>query len=379
MNKKRIVIVTNNIDGGVGTFLSQIAQLQTNTMTLSLLTLQKEIHTTVPLFSYRASFIHKKSSIQIIQEAIWLKKELSQLQPDVVLCIDVHAGLLTCFLKKFFFKNTRVIISNRNNIRKVSKEKLYFATQHLLKMCGHFFLRDAEIVCVSKGLANDFKKFFSLKKHIHTIYNGIDIHAANLLGKKDIEIHDKQSFSIGQKTILSIGRLEKQKDFETLIQAIQLVQSSIKDVQLLIIGDGSEKEKLQIIIKKLQLEKLVFILGWKKNVYPYLRRADVFVLSSHYEGFGFVLLEAMSQGIPVISTDCPFGPSEVLAKGKYGILTPIRNTKMMANHILQILKNKKVSNFYSKQSKKRILHFSITSILKRYKNILNELFPKIYN
>lgn len=373
MKKRHVVIVTNNIDGGVGTFLNQMSSLQTNTRKISLLTLRKEINASLPPFSSNNSFSYRTHSItKIFQEFVWLKKQISLRKPDIIIAVDVHASLLICFLKIFFFPHISVIISNRNNIRHVSKEKLPFLSYYLLQWIGQYsFSKADKIVCVSKGLAQDFKDFFNLQQNITFIYNSIDLNKAMLLGKKNIEAKDAALFSGQKKTILAIGRLEKQKDFATLIQSIQLVGKNIKNIQLLIIGDGSQKEALQSMIEHLHLQKTVFLLGWRKNVYPYLTQSDLFVLSSHYEGFGYVLIEAMSQGIPIISTDCSFGPSEVLASGEYGILTPIDNRESMAKHIKQLVENKKIATYYAHQSKKRVSDFSQEKLLKKYADLLS--------
>lgn len=387
MNKKKhIVIIANNIDGGVGTFLSQIHTLTENTptMTMSLLSLKKDRHTSFPSFSYIAFSPHLSKysyyniglaeSSQIIKETIWLKQELSHLKPDIIISFDVHASLLACFLKKFFFPKTKLVISNRNNVRHVMSEKVSFPAKIVLRLvCGYFFRHADKIVCVSKGLAQDFKQFFMLKQPVYAILDGIDIQKARLLGTYSIDRKNRIFFTKGKQTIISIGRLEVQKDFETLIKATQLVRKKIPTIQLLIIGDGSQKTKLNHLIKKLRLENSVFLLGWRGNVYPYLRRATTFVLSSKYEGFGYVLIEAMSQGTPVISTDSPFGPAEILSSGKYGILTPVKNPKVMADCILQILQNKKVQRYYATQSQKRASYFSQQAMLSHYKSLLNGL------
>lgn len=140
----------------------------------------------------------------------------------------------------------------------------------------------------------------------------------------------------GERIIVAIGRLARQKSFDTLIKAFSLVSKHLP-TRLLLIGDGKEKANLQGLCKDLGVERKVDFLGYQKNPYPYLRLANLFVLSSAWEGSPNVLIEALSLGVPVVATDCPSGPREILENGRYGPLVAVGDHLELASAIKKVL------------------------------------------
>jgi glycosyltransferase involved in cell wall biosynthesis len=117
------------------------------------------------------------------------------------------------------------------------------------------------------------------------------------------------------------------------------------EAKLIIFGEGDQRSELQSLINSKNLQHEVLLYGFAKNPYKFLRKANLFVLSSNFEGFGNVLVEAMACGTPVISTNCPSGPNEILEKGKYGTITEVGNSEELAKGIVQELKfNKKLDD-----------------------------------
>jgi glycosyltransferase involved in cell wall biosynthesis len=123
-------------------------------------------------------------------------------------------------------------------------------------------------------------------------------------------------------------------------------------------------------VSRLGLSRKISFLGWVKNISPYLKKSDIFVLSSKREGFGYVLIEAMSQGKPVISTNTPYGPSEILDNGKYGILVPMGDEEAMKRAILKLLTDKKKYHYYAKKAFERSEFFSLDKMLRAYKKLI---------
>jgi glycosyltransferase involved in cell wall biosynthesis len=138
--------------------------------------------------------------------------------------------------------------------------------------------------------------------------------------------------------ILGAGRLTQEKDFATLIRAFQLVRKQ-KECRLVIIGEGPMRSELEQLIAELNLAEAVAMPGFTDNPFAYMKKSSLFVLSSAWEGSGNVLIEAMALGIPVVSTDCPYGPSETLSRGKFGQLVQVGNPALMAEAILNTLRN----------------------------------------
>lgn len=142
---------------------------------------------------------------------------------------------------------------------------------------------------------------------------------------------------LNKKFILSVGRLTRQKNHSGLIDAYFKIFDKIDDVPLVIIGDGECFNSLINKIKDLKIEDSVYILKPVKNPYPFYRAASVFVLNSLYEGFGNVLVEALSLNCSVISTDCSGGPSSILCNGKYGTLVTTEDTTQLANQMWNVI------------------------------------------
>lgn len=129
--------------------------------------------------------------------------------------------------------------------------------------------------------------------------------------------------------ILSAGTLKPQKDHATLLRAIALLPPDV-DVKLTILGEGPLRKEIEQLVRELRLQDRVSLPGFVLDPYPWYRTADLFVLSSRWEGFGNVLVEALECGVPVVSTDCASGPAEILCDGRYGRLVPTEDPPAMA-------------------------------------------------
>jgi glycosyltransferase involved in cell wall biosynthesis len=141
------------------------------------------------------------------------------------------------------------------------------------------------------------------------------------------------------KVILSVGRLNPQKNFPFLISAFKDVYKNCVDARLMIVGEGEEKQKLLDLIRDEDLSDVVKLVEFQKNIYPFYRSSAVFALSSDWEGFGNVIVEALSFGLPVVSTNCPGGPKMILTNEAYGKLVPVGNKKAYGNALMDALVN----------------------------------------
>jgi len=385
----KLLILVNHIDGGTGTFVFDLIKLKKiyKDLKIEILILGKEkyrltnIYKTVPIKYFRTardypeyySFNHSLFRL-IVKELLWLKSEAQAFSPHIILSIDSHCNLLAGILKRYLFTNTKLIITNHNNLEEVMSRRLSHVLKYLLKKLGGFFFNNADaVVCLTEKMSEGYKQFFSLRKKVYTIPYGIDLNMIKKLSNQNLPAQNRIMFNLKKKKIVSIGRFEFQKDFDTLINAFYLVYKKHKNIVLFLIGDGSERNKLQKRVRSLKLDKVVYFLGWKENVFPYLKHSDIFVLSSHYEGFGYVLLEAMALGKPVLSTNSPIGPSEILDNGTYGVLAPVGNENSMAKAMNTLLNNKKKLRYYAKKSKERIKNYTIQNMLFMYKKLITHL------
>lgn len=191
------------------------------------------------------------------------------------------------------------------------------------------------VVGVSEGVVLDLLKLSGLKKEkLKTIYNPA---APTYEYIESIQPNNQYWKSSSSKKIVAIGSLKKQKDFFTLLRAFKHISSSI-EIELLILGEGPEREKIEFFIEKNKLNECVYLPGFVDHPIAFLKTADLFVLSSAWEGFGNVIVEALSCGIPVVSTNCKSGPSEILKNGKFGSLVPVGDADKLAVAVLEALK-----------------------------------------
>jgi glycosyltransferase involved in cell wall biosynthesis len=144
------------------------------------------------------------------------------------------------------------------------------------------------------------------------------------------------AWSAGGPRLITVGTLKPVKDQATLLRALVRIRQT-HDARLLILGEGSERPKLEALVAELGLTDVVKMPGFRPDPHGYVAHADVFMLSSLNEGFGNVLVEAMACGTPVVSTDCPTGPGEILDSGRYGRLTPVGDADALAAAVLETL------------------------------------------
>jgi glycosyltransferase involved in cell wall biosynthesis len=210
---------------------------------------------------------------------------------------------------------------------------------HMIPLLRHCYLRAAGVIAVSRGVAEDAIQFLGIDPNrVHVVYNPILV--PEPVGEED-RPPDHPWFRGGAApVILGIGRLVAQKNFPLLVEAFARVRERV-DVRLIILGgDESSVEQvanrqyLQTLATRLGVGEDVDLLGYQPDPHIYLRAARMLVLSSNYEGFGNVLVEALLAGCPVVSTDCPSGPAEILANGRYGILVQVNNIDLLAEAII---------------------------------------------
>lgn len=217
------------------------------------------------------------------------------------------------------------------------------------------------IIGVSNNVKKVFEKKFLLPDSMSVIYNPID--------KKEIELKAVQGAVEKTKgiNIISVGRLEKQKGYDRLINALGSVGNYMTDYTLWILGEGSEKEALQKQIDSWGLNDRIFLLGFMDNPYCWMNMADVFVCSSRTEGYSLVIAEAMVLGKPILSLDCA-GPNEILNFGEYGRLVP--NTDEDLRLMLQELLNGEIDlEKYTQLAIKRQSFFELSKVIKQVENL----------
>jgi len=195
-----------------------------------------------------------------------------------------------------------------------------------------------ERVGVSAGVANDMARLSTMDpKEIRVIHNPIDISRESPREARSGPA-EYWGDSVGAR-LLTVGRLKKVKNHALLLRAVARLKG-VLNFRLVIVGDGECELELRTLVEELGLSEDVRFAGFQSDPAPFYQSADVFVLSSDYEGFGNVIVEALACGTPVVSTNCPSGPSEILNDGEFGTLVPVSDEGALANGILSALKTK---------------------------------------
>ena len=259
------------------------------------------------------------------------------------------AAIIACI-----FKGINIVIRNSENpiYSTIHTENKFFGwIVFFLKFLFYNFADG--IITNSKGSANSLKYFVFNNKKIHYIYNPY----LKKINKKKFK---KKNY------IINIARLRKQKDQKTLLYAFKLFQEKKDKYKLLILGHGNLKNDLKLISKKLKISNKVIFMGWTKNTLIYLKNAKIFVLSSVYEGFGNVLVDAINYDVPCVSTDCPSGPNEILLNGKGGYLAKPKSPKSLSNQMLYCIDNYQESLLKNSKAKTKLNRFLISKNTKKY-------------
>lgn len=298
-------------------------------------------------------------SSRVLQDTVKLRKYLKLNKPDIIYSALPHCNIMSVFVTRLLKDKPLVVIGEHSNVN----IKLGTRGERLFRFLQKFFYRKADkIITVSDGIMNEYITLLSISPNIFkTIYNPA-FSLDNL--RLSYEKPSHPWFSLGVPIILSVARLEEVKDYPTLIKAFSRVREEI-DAKLIVLGEGSERRKLEELIQKMGLCDDIDLAGFVDNPHAYMRASDLFVLSSKREGFGNVIVEAMACGTHVVSTDCS-GPSEILENGKWGRIVPVGNVEALAESIKESIKNP-----LKVDVTKRAKDFSIEKISQEYLSVLD--------
>lgn len=314
-----------------------------------------------PLLFFKLLSLHPARMLKLLPGLIhYLLKN----KPDAIISGLHNCNLSTlcaCFCIKY---KIQTIVVEHNTLSKIinsvpARKKL------LLPLINYFYPMADKIVGISDGVISDLIKTANLQpNNIAKIYNPI---VTQDLKEKVKQKPGHPWFKKGEPpVIIGVGRLSPQKDFSTFLRAFTQVRAK-QNVRLMILGEGRLRRELEYLAKKLQITDDFIMPGFQDNPFSFISRASVFVLSSAWEGFGNVLVEAMASGCTIVSTDCPHGPSEILENGKYGQLVPVGDDKAMADAILKALENPaKPEDLVARAD-----DFSIDLVINQYLQLIN--------
>ncbi len=293
-------------------------------------------------------------------QACELASVIKRIKPDVVLSALARSNIVNIMSGRF-----------GNRMPKLISEHTLSSEQYkgkgvkgwaMARLVRREYPKADNIVAVSEGVFHSLVGEHHVDpKRIKTVYDPLDIAAIGELSKGKAELPlRKESFKI-----VTMGRMTPAKDHPTLLKAFAEVCKT-EDAELVVIGSGAEEKQARRLAEELNISDKVWFAGWRKNPFAIMSKCDLFVLSSAFEGFGCVLVEAMACGLPVVSTDCPSGPGEILEGGKYGVLVPVGDANALAGAIEKFIKDNEHLKIYKKLSLERANDFDISAIAPVY-------------
>ena len=375
--KRLLIIVPNLRLGGQERVAVNTAEIMSDDYEVTLLTFDNS----EPAYEWNGSFIDIDvpakpgkliKVINVIRRAMKVKSIKCRLGIDFCISFGESANIINVLSRG----RGKVLTSIRGYSNLLSRPIDKFIYGHSDK-----------VICCSKEIKDKYDELFIKYHNSEALYNPYDITRLKVLGNEQIE----DFVSLGY-TIITHGRLEKVKNYARLIKAISIVKEKIENVRLVIIGEGSEKNNLEDLVRDLGLENNVSLLGFQSNPFAYLAKSDLYVLSSLNEGFPNALVEGMIF-LPVVAVDCKSGPREILndevggeqcsgfEEAKYGILVKqSKNTayskyveeddSILAEAIIGLLTNKEKMFYYKDMAEKRANEFSVKSYKSKMKQIL---------
>ncbi|MFC4988568.1 glycosyltransferase [Saliphagus infecundisoli] len=293
---------------------------------------------------------------RVTTSALPLRRYLRAREPDVLYAMMTEINVAAVAAHRLAGVGTRLVVSE-HNMPSASADGI--KDRLALRLAALAYPYADRTVAVSRGVREDLRRVVGVEATV--IHNPVDVERIRRRAGEPMD-HDwfaDPSLSV----VTSAGRHVPQKGFDTLLRAFAALADD--DARLVLLGEGEQRAALRRLADDLAVGERVAFPGFVDNPFKYMGRADAFVLSSWYEGFGNVLIEAMACGTPVVSTDCPSGPSEILENGTYGPLVPVKDPDRMAGAIDEVLSDPPDSEALSMRADE----FSIPVVTAAYEDV----------
>lgn len=356
-NKKIAFLITNfSNNGGTERVTSIIAnKLEENNWDCSIISCNDginpkfDINKKINLISLNGEK-DKNPIIRKINNIKKLEKLYMENQYDIIIAVDIALFLYLLPLKKH--KEVKLLAWEHFNC--------YTVQNSFSKISRKLACKYADcIIVLGKNDLENYKNRYKNINRIEYIYNPLAIDITN-------------SSNLKNNNVIAVGRLEDQKGFDYLIKAWEQVEKKHPNWNLNIYGNGSKKDELLKLIEDKEL-KTVKINNFVNNIKEKYQESSIFVLSSRYEGFGLVLLEAQACGLPCISFNCKEGPAEIIDDGINGYLVECYDYMQLANRINELIENPKKLKEFAKQAKKDLYRFDPETVYNNWENLLNNI------
>lgn len=304
---------------------------------------------------------------RLIYDAKTMKGMIKEEKPDIAFGM-LHYGCIVLSLTKFFLGDKiKIIISPRTPSRDAIN---YYFRRNLDRMLWNFmvqfFCKHSDYIMVPcDGMKNEcILSYRADKERISTIRNYIDIALIKKLSMETVQLKNQSDHFV----ISTSARLASEKNLHVLMRAFASLRTYL-NAQLWIIGDGPERPHLESLASELGISREVIFWGFQTNPYKYITRSDVFVHTSVFEGFANVIWEAIACRVPVIATDCNYGPREIIRDMENGILVPVSDEVALMQALKTVSENQDLRRNLVDNAYRRLLDFDAIDIVHQYEDI----------
>lgn len=291
-------------------------------------------------------------AINYFKKTLQIRKLFINLNPDIIISFLTEVNVVT--LLASLGLNKKIIISER--VDPTMHHDIFSVWKRLRRLTYH---RANKLVVQTESIA----RYYSQWSGVKTVVIPNPVSLTQLTGS----VHQK----IKKPFIVGMGRLSAQKGFDLLITSFAKVADRYPKWNLVIVGEGEKRGELEKLVNGLKLKGRVFLIGRVKDSVSILKQANIFVLSSRYEGFPNALLEAMASGLPAISFNCPSGPAEIIRHNRDGILVPSQDTQKLACAIGKLVENKTLRQNLGKNAREVTTRFSVDKIISKWEKLVN--------
>ena len=324
MNKVKVLLIIPSFEGGGAerVMMHLVSHLKA----------RKKYHIRIVLFSDKIEYdsnifndievvcLNKINKFSFVNLIFGIRKQIKDFSPRVVLSSMFYANILLGITSILFNPSCKIIFWEHNYLRSyLDNAKHSVLKKNLMRIT---YRKSNVIVAVSKGIKKVIETDLSVPfDKVINIYNPIPLDQIVTRANEPVKHVFFEDSSL--LVFTAVGRLNKQKRFDRLIDAFIKVNDKYSNTRLLILGQGEKENYLKGIVTHKGLDEVVDLVGFKTNPYPWMRSSFAFVMSSDFEGFPMTLLEAMACEVPVVSVDCPTGPNEIIVNKKNGILVGV--------------------------------------------------------
>lgn len=367
-----------DIDQSIPLHMPNLDSVRVNAISYFIIKMLSLIRCVIPLSEYKQ--LRKRYSdifnrlVNLYKGFVVTRDYVETVKPQLIVSFLFYSSLIAIVLKWISKNRFKVVCSDHCTL--TNELKNYFPLTYVYLPRLLYKGLDA-YVAVSEGVQRDLVESYHLSREkIRIINNGSNIQEIKALSLRQVPSEVKLLLpNDGVFSIVNVGRLAPPKNQAVLLKAFQIVRKHCA-CRLYVVGQGELLTELTNLASVLGITQDVYFLGWQENPFSIMAKCDLFVLSSSWEAFPNVLVEAMAVGLPIVSTDCPTGPREALADGAYGDLIPVNDIEALANAIIRMHDDTARRMKFARLGADRAETFAFSHMISSYEHLINELLAK---